>query len=337
MSTTTTTHSRLQQHRRGDLQLRPHVSPTCQSDAQLLYSGWNTLNPAIGAHQQVTLTTAFSAGISIVDSEVHDFNDPAGLTLGKAALVTDQNNQSPTISGTSDEALTPAQVGVDNETASPPVNLSVLWYVNNNKVVETNNTKETSLAPGFISTFELHQSVWVMLGQKPQTTTTYTAQTFNRAVEIPIPNGASDLYIEAYTDGSGRDTFRPSDAARFEALVQQSKKELLRHRLAAFAEQENQQLFAAGAPGDTNRGIIEVRVLDPYGDPLLTNGVGRIRFNGPDLVDLSCTHFSDRHLPTVGKEYVITGKFFDTKLDFKYTLKCTESRGVSHFSRDSHN
>ena len=187
-----------------------------------VYSAWNVLNPSRGAHQQCELTTSFSAGIASFDSPVVDYTDPVGLTLGTPALVTNKNGQSPAISGTSAKSITGSEVGLDNEATTPPTDLSVTWYVNGNKVVQTNNTRETSLNPGFISTFQLKQAVWVMFGQRPQITTTFTAQTFGQAVQIPIPNGASDVYIEAYTGADGIDTFKAVTPPVFAELTRQN-------------------------------------------------------------------------------------------------------------------
>ena len=41
--------------------------------------------------------------------------------------------------------------------------------------------------------------------------------------EIPIPNGATDLYIQAFTDPTGRDTFQAVTPAEFAALSQKSQ------------------------------------------------------------------------------------------------------------------
>ena len=101
--------------------------------------------------------------------------------------------------------------------------LTVIWYVNGHQVVQTNNTATTTLNLGFLSTFQLEQSVWLMFGQMPLITTTYVAQTFSAAAEFAIPNGAADLYIEAYTDPTGRDSFQVVTAEEFAALSQQSE------------------------------------------------------------------------------------------------------------------
>ncbi|MGV1009985.1 MAG: hypothetical protein ACOYBY_15470 [Dermatophilaceae bacterium] len=187
-----------------------------------VYSAWNVLNPSSGSHQQVDLTTSFSASVAAIGSAVSDYTDPVGLTLGTPALVSNPNNQSPAIAGLSSRSITSDEVGLDNECITPDTDLSSIWYVNGNEVVQTNNTATTSLNPGFVSTFQLKQSVWVMFGQRPTTTTTYTVQTFNQAVQIPIPNGATDVYIEAYTDANGIDTFKSVSSADFYASVQRS-------------------------------------------------------------------------------------------------------------------
>lgn len=201
-----------------------------EPDNNYVYSAWNVLNPSPGSHQQVHLTTSFSASIASFGSPVGDYTDPVGLTLGKSAAVINANNQSPSINGPDPDKITPDEVGLTNRTTPPTVNLSVIWYVNGNKVVQTNNTEATTLNPSFTSTFQLKQAVWVMFGQRPTVTQTYVAQTFNQAVEIPIPNGAPDVYIEAYTDEKGADTFRSVSKAAFEALARQSAENLLAYR-----------------------------------------------------------------------------------------------------------
>jgi hypothetical protein len=192
------------------------------AEENYVYSAWNVLNPSIGSYQQVELSTSFSASIAAFGSSVVDYTNPVGLPLGTAVKVTNPNDQSPVIDGSSTVPITSDEVGLDNECTSPPTDLSVIWYVNGNQVVETNNTPDTTLNPGFISTFQLKQSVWVMFSQRPQTTTTYTAQTFGQAVEIPIPNGATNVYIEAYTDNNGIDTFRSIPASQFDTLGRKS-------------------------------------------------------------------------------------------------------------------
>jgi len=187
-----------------------------------VYSAWNVLNPSSGSHQQVDLTTSFSASVAAIGSAVSDYTDPVGLTLGTPALVANPNNQSPAIAGLSSQSITSDEVGLDNECTTPDTDLSIIWYVNGNEVVQTNNTTTTSLNPGFTGTFQLIQSVWVMFGQRPTTTTTYTVQTFSQSVQIPIPNGATDVYIEAYTDSKGIDTFKSVSSVDFYASVQRS-------------------------------------------------------------------------------------------------------------------
>jgi hypothetical protein len=300
-----------------------------------VYSAWNVLNPSPGSHQQVDLTTSFSGSIAALGGSVSDYTDPVGLTLGTAALITNPNNQSPAIAGTSKQAITADEVGVDNETQTPPTDLSVIWYVNGNKVVETNNTPDTSLNPGFVSTFELKQSVWVMFGQRPQITTTYTIQTFNQAVEIPIPNGATDVYIEAYTTSTGIDTFRPATAAEFNTLVQHSTEDFLTYLRSGLAEQENAQLRGLSSAQVVTRDIHDVNVLPLHGDAFLGGyGIGHIDFDGTTIVELRCGIFPQtKPLPTPGQRYTITGNYDAPILPFNYILNCTHAgRPVSRFA-----
>ncbi len=186
-----------------------------------VYSAWNVLNPSRNSQQQCELATSFAASIASFESPNVNYSDPVALTLGAAALITNKNGLSPAISGISNAAITESEVGLDNQATTPPTDLSVTWYVNGNKVVQTNNTRESTLNPGFMSTFQLKQAVWVMFGQQPQITTTFTAQTFGRALEVPIPNGATDVYIASYTESNGIDTFKPVSAAEFDALTRQ--------------------------------------------------------------------------------------------------------------------
>jgi len=192
-----------------------------QAEDNYVYSAWNVLNPSIGSNQECVLETSFSASIAEFNSKVGDYSDPVPVTLGSAGLITNPNGQSPAIVGTSTQPITPDQVGLDNECVSPGTELSVSWYVNGNRVVQTNNTESSTLNLGFVSTFQLTQSVWLMFGQEPLITTTYVAQTFSAATPFPIQNGTADLYIEAYTDPTGRDSFKVVSPEDFAALAQQ--------------------------------------------------------------------------------------------------------------------
>lgn len=297
-----------------------------------VYSAWNVLNPSIGSWQQVQLTTSFSGSIAAFGSAVSDYTDPVGLTLGSAALITNPNDQSPAIGGLSAMAITADEVGMDNECSSPPADLSVAWYVNGNKVVETNNTLTTTLNPGFVSTFQLKQSIWVLFGQRPQTTTTYTVQTFNQAVEIEIPNGATDVYIEAYTD-NGRDTFRSIPAAEFDALVRKSSRDFTAYQRSGLDRVENSQLRGAPSPVGATKQIKDVSVLPLYGDPMLGgSGIGTIEFDGTTVTELRCGVFAaNGPMPQVGQEYRITATYKDTSLPFSMTCICRKAGQVSSF------
>jgi hypothetical protein len=300
-----------------------------------LYSAWNVLNPSIGSNQQVQLSTSFSGSIAAYGSSVSDYTDPVGLPLGAAVLITNPNNQSPVIGGPSSALMTADQVGLDNECNSPVTDLSVIWYVNGKKVVETNNTPTTTLNPGFTSTFQLKQSVWVMFGQRPQTTTTYTVQTFGHAVEIPIPNGATDVYIEAYTD-NGVDTFKSIPASQFDALVRKSSRDFAAYQRSGLDQQENSQLRGTRSATAVTKQIKDVSIVSLYGDPLLNHsGIGAIELEGTTVTQLRCGVFAtNAPIPEVGLEYRITGTYEDTNLPFSLTLTCSQAgRPVSYFGQ----
>jgi hypothetical protein len=174
----------------------------------------------------------------------------------------------------------------------------------------------------------------VMFGQRPQITTTYTVQTFNEAVEIPIPNGAQDVYIQAYTN-NGIDTFKTVTAEEFNALTRQSGQDFLSYRRSGLTKVENAQLRGARTPNVVTKDISEVSVLPLYGDPFLNGaGIGHIDFNGTNITQLRCGIFpAIGGLPLVGQDYRITGTYDDTHLPFAYTLRCTQAGGpVAYFA-----
>jgi hypothetical protein len=183
------------------------------------YAAWQVLNPAIKGHQSVALSNTFSGAVAVQKKDSTDYTDAIPLPLGGHPLmVTDQNDQSLVI-GDQDTSipLTPTQVGLENSTSSPPKNISCQWYVNNNLVVQTNNTDLTALTPGFISTFELIQNIYLMLGPKPIQQPTYTTQVFNHTAQFAVPVSASDLYFEVYTDSQTQvDGFRQVTLADFQ-------------------------------------------------------------------------------------------------------------------------
>jgi hypothetical protein len=299
-----------------------------------LYSAWNVLNPSPGSQQQVELNTSFSASIAAVGSSVQDYSDPVALTLGAPALITDQNNQSPAIVGISTRPITGDEVGLDNECISPPTPLSAIWYVNGRKVVETNNTPATALNAGFVTTFQLQQSVWVMFGQRPQTTTTYTIQTFGEAVEIPIPNGAADVYIEAFTNPHGIDTFQPLTANNFNALVQRSVRDFVSYRRSSLLREGSRLRAGTNSPQATTKDISDVSVQPLSGEPVLNgHGVGYVVFDGTKVAEVHSGLFPpSADLPVEGREYKVTGTYDANHLPFSYAVKCTKAdRPVSAF------
>jgi hypothetical protein len=161
-----------------------------------MYSAWNVLNPSPLSYQSVSLSTIFSASIAQFGDTHGDYSRLVDLPLGTAWTITDENNQSAKITSavSTTPQLTSTQVGLYNGAVTPDVDLSVVWYVNHKKVVETNNTATTVMSPGFTSMFELEQKLYLMFGQVPMQTTTYTAQTVSKMVNFPIDLSVSDLH-----------------------------------------------------------------------------------------------------------------------------------------------
>ena len=214
-----------------------------------LFSAWNVLNPSIGSTQSVILNNEFSGSIATFGDTRGNYSGPVSLPLGKALQITNPNNQSPVI-GLPGDSIDKEQVGLQNDAITPPTNLSVTWYVNGNKVVETNNTSTTTLNPGFKSLFQLKQSIFVFLGQRPTETETYTLSTINKTQEFPIRNSATEVSFEVYTDTDGIDKFREISNQQFNTLVEQSVRlsktyradlETFKTRIADL-EEENYQL-----------------------------------------------------------------------------------------------
>jgi hypothetical protein len=74
------------------------------------------------------------------------------------------------------------------------------------------------------------------------------------------------------------------------------------------------------------RDIHDVTVSPLYGDPMLEgHGIGHIDFDAHGQVtQLRCGIFAqNKPIPKQDEECVITGEYDDTKLPFKFTLKCT--------------
>lgn len=287
-----------------------------------LFSAWNVLNPGPGSSQQVDLTTSFSASIAQWADSHGSYTDPVALPLGQAVTVTDLNGQSATIdTGNIYGPLTPDQVGLYNDATTPPTDLSVTWWVNGNKVVETNNTAATTLNPGFTSTFQLKQSVYLMFGQAPTVTQTYTLQTFSQAVEIPVPNGATDLYIEAYTDASGIDTFKAVSQGEF--LARESADE---------AAQRHGQSAAAGVTGRQTAADIRVAPLGGGVPAPAFTGEGEVTTNMAGAVTrLSARAFAAGSVPMVGTQYRITYNRLDGTGQHTQIMTCTQNGSLSIF------
>jgi hypothetical protein len=80
------------------------------------------------------------------------------------------------------------------------------------------------------------------------------------------------------------------------------------------------------------RSIGDVNVLDPHGDSMLGgHGIGDITLDGPNLQGLRCGVFT-KPRPAVGSSYVVSGTYDDTKVPFKYTVRCTQSGQQSSFA-----
>ena len=78
----------------------------------------------------------------------------------------------------------------------------------------------------------------------------------------------------------------------------------------------------------------DVRIVPLYGDPVLTDGIASMDYNGPSLAVMRAGIFAvTKPLPKVGLDYSVTGWFDDTNLPFSYRLKCTQAaRPASQFA-----
>ncbi|WP_377475853.1 MAG: hypothetical protein P2A85_23870 [Microcoleus anatoxicus] len=175
---------------------------------------WRVLNPGIQRHQEAILENTFSGSIATYNSPVGDYSEPANLNLGEAKVIKQLGGQSSTITNDT-RPVDPNLVGLYNDGEE---RLSVIWYVNNNKVVQTNNTEYTTFNSGKYSTFQLKQSIYVMLAQEPTETQTYKLQTYGNLQEFAISSSATDMYFEVFTDDKGGDKFKETDKQKFEAL-----------------------------------------------------------------------------------------------------------------------
>jgi hypothetical protein len=77
----------------------------------------------------------------------------------------------------------------------------------------------------------------------------------------------------------------------------------------------------------------DVRIVPLYGDPILTDGIASIDFNGPTLTQLRAGIFAvTRPIPKVGTVYSISGVYDDTHLPFVVRLACiSAARPMSIF------
>lgn len=196
------------------------LQPTAALENYNFYA-WQVLNPSIGSTQMAVLTNIFSGSIATFGDSRGNYSRPVALPLGVPLLITNPNQQSPVIGvpDPSNNQVPADAVGLENQAVTPSTDLSVKWYVNNNLVVETNNTAENTLNPGFTSTFELKQSIYCMLAQPPTITATFTLQTFSRMTEFPVPSDATDLYFQVITV-NGVDKFQQITQQQFQQAQQ---------------------------------------------------------------------------------------------------------------------
>ncbi|MBD2499262.1 putative adhesin [Anabaena azotica] len=160
------------------------------------YSSWQHFQPSQYSHNTITLQTVYSAGVAIYPtSSFHEFTDPIGLDLGKARKVINTHGSDPHFSGDV-TSISPEIVGVYNAcTDTQEMSLSVIWYVNKNKVVETNNTDDTKLLVNDTSTFQLKQTLYATLATY-DSEETYNLQTFSKMFSFAFNNNDTDLYFE---------------------------------------------------------------------------------------------------------------------------------------------
>jgi hypothetical protein len=79
----------------------------------------------------------------------------------------------------------------------------------------------------------------------------------------------------------------------------------------------------------------DVRIVPLYGDPVLTDGIASIDFNGTQLTELRAGIFAiNRPIPKVGTEYSVSGWYDDSNLPFTSILTCTSAgRPMSKFRK----
>jgi hypothetical protein len=180
--------------------LQPIGSDTTQAK-DYEYFAWQNFHPAKGSHNTTVLQTVYSAGVAkYPTTDFGEYTDPVGLDLGQAKKVINTNGSDPHFS--SDTTSIPADlVGVYNACTTPDNDLSVIWYVNGNKVVTTNNTADSKMLPNDTSEFELKQTLYVTLATY-DSEATYNIQTISRMFTFPFKNDDTDLYFEIdYKDG----------------------------------------------------------------------------------------------------------------------------------------
>ena len=182
------------------LYLQPIGSDTTQAK-DYEYFAWQNFHPAKGSHNSIPLQTVYSAGVAkYPTTDFNEYTDPVGLDLGQAKKVINTNESDPHFS--SDNKSIPAGlVGVYNACITPDNDLSVIWYVNGNKVVTTNNTDGSKMVPMDTSEFELKQTLYVNLATY-DSEATYNIQTISQMFSFPFKNDDTDLYFEIdFKDG----------------------------------------------------------------------------------------------------------------------------------------
>lgn len=165
------------------------------------YFSWQHFHPAKGSHDTTSLHTVYSAGIApFPTNDFAEFTDPVGLNLGEAKKVINTGGSEPHFSSDTNK-IGKDDVGVVNVCTDPDQFLSVIWYVNGDKVVATNNTDDSKLLPNDTSEFELKQTLYVTLAIY-DSEKTYNIQTVARMFDFEFNNDDTDLYFEIdYKDG----------------------------------------------------------------------------------------------------------------------------------------
>jgi hypothetical protein len=159
------------------------------------YFAWQSFHPAKGSNNTTALQTVYSAGVAkYPTTSLNEYTDPVGLDLGQPKEVINTNGSDPHFSNQS-KPIPKDVVGVYNACTTPDQALSVIWYVNGNKVVTTNNSDNSKLLPKDTSEFELKQTLYVTLATY-DSEATYDTQTISQMFTFPFKNDDTDLYFE---------------------------------------------------------------------------------------------------------------------------------------------